>query len=214
MEVRHGLQLIEVISSMVKSPAIEVIKKNITTKDNTLNMKKGTLIFNGAVVVVLVVLIWLHYRSSSIVYVDTNRLMMNYEGMIDANEEFDKKANAWQAQSDTLLIEWENQIKTYEKERKTMTVKERQLKEELLRNKQQQIKNYWQVLDKKRQDEEQKLTKKAIDKANNYITEYGKKHGYKLILGANGSGAVLYGSKGIEITDIILEGLNNEYKKK
>jgi outer membrane protein len=138
--------------------------------------------------------------------------MQKYEGMKDARVEFEKKSKVWQANSDTLVKQWENELKNYEKERSSMSAKEKQLKEELLRSRQQQIENYRKATENKAREEEQKLTQTVLNTVNDYITEYGKKHGYKYILGANGSGNILYAAKKNEITEIILEGLNKEYK--
>jgi outer membrane protein len=176
-------------------------------------MKKQALIFNAIIIIAIIALTWLHFRSDKIAYVDTNVLMQKYEGMKLARLEYEQKAKVWQANSDTLVKEWEAELKNYEKDRAKMSAKERQLKEELLRNKQQQINNYRQATQAKAKEEEQRLTQTVINKVNEYITEYGKKHGYKYVLGANGSGNLLYADKKNDITDVILEGLNKEYKK-
>jgi outer membrane protein len=177
-------------------------------------MKKATLIFNILVILAIATLTWLHFRADKIAYVDTNVLMQKYEGMKKARAEYEVKAKQWQANSDTLMKEFEAELKNYEKERSRMTKKEQELKEELLGNKQQQISKYRQATQMKAKEEEQKLTQTVVNTVNDYINEYGKKHGYKYILGANGSGSLLYAEKKNEITDIILEGLNKEYKKK
>jgi outer membrane protein len=176
-------------------------------------MNKATWIFNGAVVAALIVLTWLHFRSDKIAYVDTNVLMQKYEGMKQARIDFQVKAKGWQANSDTLIKQWETELKAYEKERSSMSAKEKQLKEELLRNKQMQINKYQQATQAKAKDEEQKLTQTVLNVVNDYITEYGKKRGYKYILGANGTGSILYANKKNDITETILEGLNKEFKK-
>jgi outer membrane protein len=180
---------------------IETIKKNLFS-----------LVLAIAVIVLFVLHFW-QPGSGKIGYVDSNVLMQKYEGMKDARLEFQKKAKEWQAQSDTLMKDWKNQLNTYEKERTGMSAKEKQLKEEILRNKQQQINGYRQSMEKKAHDEEQKLTQNVIVTVNDYINRYGKEHGYKFILGANGSGSILYAIKNTDITDVILEGLNKEYKK-
>ena len=56
--------------------------------------------------------------------------------------EFQQKTKVWQASSDTLIAKWQEELKKYEKERTSLSVKEKQLKEELLLNKQQQINGY------------------------------------------------------------------------
>lgn len=152
-------------------------------------------------------------KKEKTVYVDIGRLMQEYKGMKDARAEYEKKAAQWEANADTLISEWQNELMLYEKERSSMTKKERELKEELLRNKQQQIKQYREAIKLKMQDEDQALTQNVINAINDYIAEYGKKYGYTFILGANGSGNIAYASENRNITDKIIEGLNKEYEE-
>ena len=131
--------------------------------------------------------------------------------MQDAKKEYQKKVAVWKSNSDTLMAEWKNELKAYEKEHKNMTKKERELKEELLRNKQAQINQYQEAIKQKSHDEEQVLSQTAVNAINDYIKDYGKKHGYKYIIGATGQGNLLYANEDNNLTDIIIEGLNKEY---
>ena len=177
-------------------------------------MKDKRLIFNGALVLAVLILAYFQFfRSDKIVYVDTNVLMGKYQGMIDARAEFEKKAATWQANVDTLIKGFQNELKDYEKERSHMTAKEKELKEELLGNKQAQINQYREGMGKKYRDEEQKMTQSVLNMVNDYVKEFGKHKGYKYILGANGSGSLVYSQEKYNITDELLKGLNEEYKK-
>jgi Outer membrane protein len=178
-------------------------------------MKKNIVsILLAVAVVVLFVLHFVQSTTGTIGYVDTNLLLQKYEAMKDAHAQYEKKEKVWQAQTDTLMQEWEVLLKSYEKESNRMTAQARQQKTEELRYKQQQISNYKQAIEKKSHEEQEKLTKGVVSTANEFIMEYGKKHHYKIILGANGSGSLLYAEKKIDITELILEGLNKEYKGK
>jgi outer membrane protein len=177
-------------------------------------MKKVQWIINGVVVAGLIALGGYHLlKKDKTVYVDIGRLMQEYQGMKDARAEFEKKSAQWQANADTLVAEWQKDLKSYEKERAGMSKKEKELKEELLRNKQQQINQYHDAIQMKSKDEEQKLSQTAINRINEYVEAYGKQKGYMYVLGANGSGNIVYADKSRDITDIILKGLQEEYEK-
>ncbi len=177
-------------------------------------MKDKKLIFNGALVVAVLILAYFQFfRSDKIVYVDTNVLMGKYQGMIDARGEFQKQAATWQANVDTLIKGFQNELKGYEKERSRMTAKEKELKEELLNNKQGQINQYREAMGKKYRDEEGKMTQSVLNLVNDYVKEFGKRKGYKYILGANGSGSLVYTKEKYDITEELLKGLNEEYGK-
>jgi outer membrane protein len=110
------------------------------------------------------------------------------------------------------LVDWQKELKDYEKERAGMIKKELELKQELLTNKQQQVNNYQQAIQRQIQDEDQKVTKTIINDINDYIKEYGKTHGHDIIFGASGNGSTMYASPKSDLTQKILEGLNKEFK--
>jgi outer membrane protein len=93
-----------------------------------------------------------------------------------------------------------------------MTNKEKELKEELLRNKQMQINQYQEAIKLKAKDEEQLLTQTAVNAINDYIKKYGKSKGFKYVLGATGQGNILYADEAQDITEKIIEGLNKDYE--
>ena len=69
-----------------------------------------------------------------------------------------------------------------------------------------------QDLKEKFQQEDQELTKKVLDKVNEYIKRYGKKGGYTIILAATQYGNIVYAEEGVDLTEEVLKGLNTEYK--
>jgi outer membrane protein len=165
-------------------------------------------------VVLSVVAIYFAKSSSQLVYVDVNKLITGYEKTKVAKAEFDKKANVMRANVDSLVGNWQKELKNYEKERATLSPKELKLKQELLGNKQQQINGYQEAIQKKIQEEDKKVTQTVINDINDYIKEYGKDHSYKIIFGASGGGNIMYADESTDLTEEILKGLNAEYGKK
>lgn len=171
-------------------------------------------IFNSAIVIAILTLAFFQFiKTDKVVYIDNNVLMKEYKGMQVMKTAYEKKASAWQANIDTLITDWEAELRAYEKERKDMTAKERQLKEELLHNRQQQINQYREAMAQKAREEEQKMTQTVLNEVNDFITEYGKSHGYKYILGATGAGNLVYADEAYDITEDVLQELNEEYDK-
>ncbi len=149
--------------------------------------------------------------KSELVYVDVNKLLEGYDRTKVDREAFNKKTSVMKANVDSLMVDWQDELKTYEKERASMTKKELALKQELLQNKQQQINNYQQAVQKQIQEEDQKMTQTVINDINDYVKDYGKKQGHRIIFGAQGSGNIMYAEKGTDLTDKVLEGLNKQY---
>lgn len=155
---------------------------------------------------------FLSQSTSELVYVDINKLVEGYERTKTERAVFNKKASTLKANVDSLLVDWQDELKNYEKERSSMTKKELELQQQLLQNKQQQISNYQQAIQKQIQEEDQKMTQTVINDINDYVKEYGKKQGYRIIFGAKGSGNIMYAEDVSDLTQTVLDGLNAEYE--
>lgn len=152
--------------------------------------------------------------SNELVYVDVNKLIEGYKRTKVEREAFNKKATVLRANVDSLVTDWQGELKAYEKERSGMTKKEKELKQELLGNKQQQLNNYQQAIQKQIKEEDQKMTQTVINDINGYVKEYGKDHGYPIIFGAGGNGNIMYAEDASDLTAKVLEGLNEQYEGK
>ena len=150
--------------------------------------------------------------SSDQVYVDVNKLLDGYKRTKIVKAQFEEKAKTLNANVDSLMTDWQNELKAYEKERSKMTKKELELKQQLLGNKQQQINNYQQAIQKQIQEEDKKSTQTVINDINDYIKEYGKKNNHKIIFGASGGGNIMYADDVTDLTQDVLNGLNAEFE--
>ena len=177
-------------------------------------MNLKTTIINILLVVVL--LIGYHFlfntKSYSLAYVDSAKLMTEYKGMADVKKIFEAKEKVWQATIDTLTQELQNDIKKYEKERGKMSEREKKTSEELLGRKQQQFMQFKEASKNKVAEEEQKITNEALTKINSIINDFGKASNYTIIFGTV-TGNIVYAKETINITDHILEVLNNQYEQ-
>ncbi|CAL2083205.1 OmpH family outer membrane protein [Tenacibaculum sp. 190524A05c] len=175
-------------------------------------MKKITLAIAVLALIASIATFFYSQEKSSLVYVDVNKLLEGYKRTKVVRAEFEKKAKVLKSNVDSLVTDWQKELKLYEKERSGYSKKELKLKQELLSNKQQQINNYQQAVQKQIQEEDKKSTQTVINDINDFVTEYGKKEGYKIIFGASGGGNIMYADKSADLTDRVLEGLNSEFE--
>jgi outer membrane protein len=148
--------------------------------------------------------------NGKIVYVDSNKLLNGYKGMIEARKEYDKKRSAWQANIDTLTREVQGAIKSYSKDLAMGTQKEKELSKELISTKQKQLMDYQAAIKQNAAQEEQRSNQDVLNTVNTFLLKYGKQQGYKMILiAANGN--IAYADPSMEITDKIIDELNKEY---
>lgn len=176
-------------------------------KGNQISVILNFLSFAG-----ILILFYFHFRKEQkLAYVDNVRMVQGYEGTKKVRADFELKTKAWQTNVDTLAKELEESVKKYGRESTGMSEKERKLTEELLNNKQQQFMQYREAIQQKIQEEEKKFSETLISEINGYVKEYGEKNGYKILLGATASGNIVYADKSLDITDEILQGLNEQY---
>ena len=167
-----------------------------------------------ALLVLVTIMMYLQFSTNTnIVYIDSNRLLANYQGMKDAQAEFQQKASTWQANVDTLMSEVQKSIMDYEKESAKMTKKEKELSRELIRTKQKQLGDYQSAIKDQSAQMDQEMTQKVLAKVNTFLTEYGKEKNYKVIFGATNAGNIIYADEAMNITDEVLEILNKQYQK-
>lgn len=152
------------------------------------------------------------YYSEDIFYIDSARLMNGYQGMIDARKDYQQKASTWKANVDTLVVEIQREISSFEKEASKMSIKEKELAGKLIQTKQQQLTEYQKAINEKAAQEDSQLTSRVVVEVNAYLKEYGEGKGYKMILAATDYGNIVYAESGLDITDQVLEGLNKRYR--
>lgn len=121
-------------------------------------------------------------NNQDIVYVDINKLVEGYYRTEIEQTSFEKKAAHLSANRDSLVNDWKNEIKQYEKECSKMSKRELALQQELLTNKQQQINQYHQVIEQQIQTENEKTRQLIMKDINSYIQKFGEKQPYPIIL--------------------------------
>lgn len=169
------------------------------------------LIILSIIISITSISISLFNRQKQIVYVDAQKLITGYQGMLDARKEFESKAAAWQNNLDTLRSELESKIKEYGSIRTKLTSREKSLMEELIQSKEDQLLNYQQVVGEKVKKEDQELSQKVMSKVNDYVKRYGESKGYAIIMAATQYGNIVYAEEYTDITGDVLTGLNREY---
>jgi outer membrane protein len=173
-----------------------------------MNTKTTNIILSVLAAAVIALAVVTFTKSEKVAYIDTGKLLEQSKEMLALKKELEKDQAAVKANIDTLTAEFQNSLKTYEKDQVRMSAKEKQLSQDLLRSKQQQLVQYQQAIQQKVQGEEQKRTQEILTGINAKIREYGDEKGYKLIL-ATAGGNIAYGDKGADITEEIVKRINN-----
>lgn len=176
-------------------------------------MKKNILIVLVVVNTLLIgFLLYMQFASGAkLAYVNSAYLMTNYQGFKDASVAYQQKSQVWKSNIDTLNKELQTSVQKYQAEKGKLSKKEKELSEELIQTKQNQLKQYSQGIQQKAAQEDQAMTQEVVKEINIFLKDYGEKHGYKIIFGATEAGNIVYAEEAINITEEVLEALNKNY---
>lgn len=170
----------------------------------------GLLILN-LLTILLIVGSFFYSPKTNFAYVDGVKLVTGYRGMELAKKELEVKSGLWKANLDTLQRELEASVTEYASAKSKLTARERALTEELIKSKQDQFLNYQEVISGNLQKADQELSAKVLAQVNDYIKRYGESKGLTIIFAATQQGNIAYANKELDLTEVLLKGLNEEF---
>lgn len=136
--------------------------------------------------------------SDDIAFVISEQLVSEYDGMKEAQQHYRLQEQQWMANLDTLRGDLQQAIN---QDRPAPVIQQLQ----------SNIDRYSQQVQQQSLEEDQKMTQAVLEQINTFIEIYGEREGYGIILGTTTSGNVLYGDKSLDITEQLLDALNQYY---
>ena len=211
MELLNMFRTID-FSYLLKSNEILIqIKVYFTTFVRVIKIKQMKNIFYVAVVLMAFTAC---QKQAKIGFVDNGTVINDYQEKKDIETKFQAKDEAFRKKADSVGKAFQMEVQ----ETQLTAQKAGQAKaQELmggLQQKQQLLQQKIQMEQQQLQQEFQTEVDSVISKVKKHVKDYGKKNGYTFILGTSDAAAtVMYGTDDNDLTKIILEELNKEYKK-
>ena len=163
-------------------------------------------------VIILTVCLFTSCEQQKIGYVDNGKLINEYQEKIDLEARLQTKISAFQKRTDSLRQSFQLEINEAE-------IQARKMSQENLQKLSQELQQKEQVLSQRVQFEQQQITQESqstndslVNKVKNFVGDYGKTNGYTFILGSNEAGSVMFGKEESDITQVVLDALNADYK--
>ena len=163
-------------------------------------------------VIILTVCLFTSCEQQKIGYVDNGKLINEYQEKIDLEARLQTKISAFQKRTDSLRQSFQLEINEAE-------IQARNMSQENLQKLSQELQQKEQVLSQRVQFEQQQITQESqstndslVNKVKNFVGNYGKTNGYSFILGSNEAGSVMFGKEESDITQVVLDALNADYK--
>jgi outer membrane protein len=179
-----------------------------------MNIKNNFISFTALLISLLSLGLALFYFFSTpkIAYCNNGQVLSKYVGLKEIKNSYDIKVKNWQSNLDTLSSDFNREVQEFSDKSSKMPSAEKKAREELLQQKEKELFSYKQALEHKAIEEEQELTAGIVNQVNAFVQEYGKQHGYDLILGSTDNGNILFAKESNDITDELVEYINKRYK--
>ncbi|WP_285009194.1 OmpH family outer membrane protein [Pedobacter faecalis] len=152
--------------------------------------------------------------SQQIVYVNSDTLLAKYQYFKDMKLKLETKAKAAQGDMAAKGQAFQREVAQYQQQANTMAADQRAATEERLKRKEQELGAYQQNAGQALQTEQAAENEKLYDKIADYLKEYARKKGYKMVLTySKGNSAILFADESLDVTNEVIKGLNDGYKK-
>ncbi|MCF0166424.1 MAG: OmpH family outer membrane protein [Bacteroidales bacterium] len=155
-------------------------------------------------------------QSGDIVYIRIDSLVNAYDMYNDLKTELEGKVAAIENDLNKKGRAFENDAKSFQDkmQKGLLTRSQAETMNNELMQRQQSLQELSQQKQLEIAEQENVMLNTIMDAVTSYVKEYNKTHGYSLILTTStASNTIIDGAAGIDITEAILNGLNQEYIK-
>ncbi len=144
-------------------------------------------------------------------YVDTTKIVQEYKEMKDVEADFTSKSDSVRKQLDSVARSFQQEVQAYQAGMNSMSEAQRKAKEQELMQKQQMLQQQQQMQSNRLREQSTVIMDSIVTKIKDYVKAYGKENNYTYIFGSNESANIMYAEEGLDITQDILNKLNEEY---
>jgi outer membrane protein len=186
------------------------------------------LIYNIILTIAVAILFYLHFNNNAsvavntptttigktIVYVNTDSLLTNYQFYKDTQKEFENKGYRLQVDLGGRERALQNELGAIQQRAQSMTQVELQAADLTLKKKGADLQAYSQQQQQKLAEEQSKRVDEIYSAIRDYIKSMNKNNKYEYVLGYAKGGGILFADESVDVTKAIVTGLNSTYKSK
>ncbi|MDN5217156.1 OmpH family outer membrane protein [Fulvivirgaceae bacterium BMA12] len=195
-------------------------------------MKNLSLILNIVLLAAVAVLYFLHFSSNNetseiageessatfdksklkIAYVNSDSLISNFDFFQEKSEELKEERSKSETDLENRARGIEKQVNDFQRTRGNMTINQARAIEEDLYKKQQNLLQYRENLAQNLLKKESEINNELYDKVSSYLKEYGIANKMEIVLSYTRNSGVLYAHDSLDITQVVITGLNEAYR--
>jgi|JI7StandDraft_1071085.scaffolds.fasta_scaffold42294_2 outer membrane protein len=191
-------------------------------------MKNLSLALNAVLLIAVGVLYYLHFspKSSSsssseitrpsdfqIAYINSDSVLKHYEFVKVNMGKLETKGKKLDQDLQNRAQALQNDITAYQQNYGNMTIGQAKAVEEDLGKKRQNLELYQRGLEQEIMNEQSVMTEELYKKITAYLKDYAEERQLQVVLKYNPGSDLLYGGANIDITNDVISGLNEIYKK-
>ena len=153
--------------------------------------------------------------EGAIVYIDLDRILMEYDMANDLRSVVETKVQNIQAEVNRRGTKLEKDIKAFQEkmEKGLMTRSVAEVQSQKLQQQEQEFNVYAAQKQQEIQEEQVVMMNQLGDAIKTFLDKYNAEKQYAMILTNQGGAPVITGDAALNITDDVLAGLNEEYIK-
>ncbi len=189
-------------------------------------MKNISLILNGILIVAVGILYFLHFsgkKSGSvssvsapsdlkIAYIKSDSVLKHYDYFKEMRTILEAKGKKLDQDLQNRGQSLQNEIASYQRNISNLTIGQAKALEEDLGKKQQNFRLYQQSLEQEMSNDQNKLTEALYGRITAFLKKYSEGSGLQVVFKFDQTSDVLFGGPGIDISEDVIKGLNDDYK--
>jgi len=153
-------------------------------------------------------------ESGATVFINQDTLLAKYEYFKDMTKRLDDKNKAAQNDVGSRQQAIQREVAEYQRSANTMSADQRSSTEQRLSREGQDFQSYKQNAGAQLQSDVTAEQTKFFDKVSDFVKQYAKEKGYKLVLTyQKGNATVLYGDASLDVTADVVKRLNDAYAR-
>lgn len=146
-----------------------------------------------------------------VAFVYTDSVINKYEYFKKKSEEITEKGKKFEGELQTRAQGFEREVANFQQSANTMTQNQALAKQDELGKKQQNLMTYRDNIMQELSVDESNLYNEVYSQVQDYLNVYAKENSLDVILSYTRGGAVWYASDAMDVTNMVIEGLNKKY---
>lgn len=154
-------------------------------------------------------------KDNQIFYVQIDTVMANYDMAMDMADELEKNVQSSDAELTSKQSAYQKEVTDYQDRynKGLITRSEASNIEQELYMKQQELLALQQSLSEELSEQQAVMNRQLIDAIMQYLNKHSQEYNYRYVLGTSFGGNILYAHDSLDITQNVIEGLNEEYRE-